>query len=194
MEIGERIKQLRLLRGMTLEELATRLGTTKQTVSRYEKGIISIYLDRIPAIAEALGTTPSELLTLTEQSSVGGGLPLLLGLDAAGLPIYRDSGHTFSDGRADFCLYATGEGMTGGRIYDGDLLYLCRCERYGDGELAALTVGDGVLLRRVYQDPEHRQTILKSENPRIAPTVYVGRERERVQIFGKVVAFYANLE
>lgn len=192
MEIGEKIKELRLLRGMTLEELATRLGTTKQTVSRYEKGIISIYLDRIPAIAEALGTTPSELLTLTDERC-GGGLPLLMGLDAAGQPIYRDSGHS-ADGRVDFCLYAVGEEMKGGRICDGDLLYLCRCERYGDGELAALSVGDGVLLRRVYQDPEHRQTILKSENPRIAPTVYVGRERERVRIFGKVVAFYANLE
>lgn len=38
---GELIKYYRKRRGITQEELAARLGTTKQTISRYEKGIIA---------------------------------------------------------------------------------------------------------------------------------------------------------
>lgn len=36
--IGEKIKEFRTKRDMTQDELAVLLGTTKQTVSRYEKG------------------------------------------------------------------------------------------------------------------------------------------------------------
>ena len=36
--VGEQIKKWRLMRDMNQEELAERLHTTKQTVSRYEKG------------------------------------------------------------------------------------------------------------------------------------------------------------
>lgn len=36
--IGEKIREIRLKRGMEMEDLAERLETTKQTVSRYELG------------------------------------------------------------------------------------------------------------------------------------------------------------
>ena len=36
--VGGKIRELRISRGMEMEELAERLGTTKQTVSRYELG------------------------------------------------------------------------------------------------------------------------------------------------------------
>lgn len=38
---GELIKYYRKRRGMTQDELAARLGTSKQTVSKYEKGVIA---------------------------------------------------------------------------------------------------------------------------------------------------------
>ena len=192
MEIGQRIKQLRRAQKMTLEELARRLGTTKQTVSRYEKGIISIYLDRIPVIAEALGVSPSLLLDLDGEAPTG--LPLLTGLTPSGEPCFEPSSLLCADAEADFCLYAHGEGMTGGRVFEGDLIYLCRAQQVENGALAAVTTGDGVLLRRIYQNPEHRQVILKSEDPRIAPEVYVGRAREQVRVLGRAVAFYGRIE
>lgn len=36
--IGSKIREIRLKRGMEMDDLAERLGTTKQTVSRYELG------------------------------------------------------------------------------------------------------------------------------------------------------------
>lgn len=60
---GERIKQLRIEKKITQEEMAKRLNTTKQTISKYEKGIVTnIPSDRIEAMATLLGTTPEYIL------------------------------------------------------------------------------------------------------------------------------------
>ena len=61
--IGKRIKELRRSKRMTLEELAEIIGTSKQTINRYENGIISnIPADKIVSLANALGTTPQSLM------------------------------------------------------------------------------------------------------------------------------------
>ena len=39
--IGKRLHELRLERGLTLLDVAKALGTSKQTISRYEKEIIT---------------------------------------------------------------------------------------------------------------------------------------------------------
>ncbi len=63
MTIGEKIKTLRESLNMTQEELAKRIHVTKQTIFKYENGIITnIPMNKITALAESLGTTPSELL------------------------------------------------------------------------------------------------------------------------------------
>lgn len=60
---GKRIKQLREENRITQEELAVRLNTTKQTISKYEKDIVTnIPSDKIEALSLILGTTPSYIL------------------------------------------------------------------------------------------------------------------------------------
>ena len=62
MTIAEKIHSLRIQNGMTQEELARRLNTTKQTISKYEKGIVSnLPLSRVSELAKALGTTSAYL-------------------------------------------------------------------------------------------------------------------------------------
>ena len=62
MTIGERIKQLRIQCGLTQDELANCIGTTKQTIHKYETGIISnIPSSKILIISEKLNTTPAYL-------------------------------------------------------------------------------------------------------------------------------------
>lgn len=63
MNIGAKIKQLRCHMGFTQEELASSAKTTKQTIHKYETGIISnIPASKIKAIADKLNTTPSYLM------------------------------------------------------------------------------------------------------------------------------------
>lgn len=60
---GERIKELREKTGMTQEELAQKLHTTKQTIHKYEKNIVTnIPSDRIEELAKVLDSTPEYIL------------------------------------------------------------------------------------------------------------------------------------
>lgn len=68
MSIGENMKKQRLALGMTLEEVAEKIGVTRQTMSRYETGVINNYSpETISEIAEALQTTGSCLLGYDER-------------------------------------------------------------------------------------------------------------------------------
>ena len=60
---GQRIKHLREQRNLTQTELAKLLHTTKQTISKYEKDIVTnIPSDRIEALAKFLNSTPEYIL------------------------------------------------------------------------------------------------------------------------------------
>lgn len=203
--IGERIKELRRAKRMTLEELATVIGTSKQTINRYENGIISnIPSEKIVALAEALGTTPQSLMGWGEETNtvtaLDGGEPIrikrlpILGDIACGRPIYANETHesfTLANGTldADFCLRAHGDSMTGARIYDGDIVFIKSQSSVDNGEIAAVIINDEATLKRVYFYPEEEKLILTPENPRYAPIVYLGMELEGIKILGKAVAF-----
>lgn len=60
---GERIKKLREGKKLTQEELAKYLNTTKQTISKYENGIVTnIPSDKLEEMSKILGTTPEYIL------------------------------------------------------------------------------------------------------------------------------------
>lgn len=68
MMLGEKIRDLRKAAGLTQSELAKRLNTTKQTIGKYEQGIVSnIPLSRIVELANALNTSPAYLMGWTEE-------------------------------------------------------------------------------------------------------------------------------
>lgn len=59
MTIGERIRTAREAVNLTQKELGRACGTTKQTIYKYEKGIVSnIPLDRLELIAKVVGVNP----------------------------------------------------------------------------------------------------------------------------------------
>ena len=63
MTIGGRIKKRRTDLGLTLEDVARRSGVSRQTIQRYESGVISnIPSDRIEMIAESLSVSPAYLM------------------------------------------------------------------------------------------------------------------------------------
>ena len=67
-EIGHRIEQVRLSKGLTLEEIATSIGTARSTIQRYEKGKINtLKLPVIQAIAKVLDVNPAWLIGKSEH-------------------------------------------------------------------------------------------------------------------------------
>lgn len=198
-----KLKELRKSKGLTLDELALMIGTSKQTIHRYETGAISnIPPQKVESLAFALGTTPSELMGWDDEPSVQypNLVPMgirqlpVLGDIACGMPIYAEERHesyvSVSDKLdADFCLVAHGESMTGARIYDGDIVFIRSQSSVENGEIAAVIINDEATLKRVYYYPDEGKLILSPENPRFAPLVYVGNELNTVKIIGKAVAF-----
>lgn len=70
MTVGERIRQAREAAGMTLDELAAKSGTIRQTIYKYEHGVVTnIPLSRVQKIADALGCDPVELLGWEEEKT-----------------------------------------------------------------------------------------------------------------------------
>lgn len=69
-DLSKRIKDLRLLHGLTLEEVANQVGVGKSTVRKWETGMIAnMRRDKITALAKALHTTPTYLMGWTDDSS-----------------------------------------------------------------------------------------------------------------------------
>lgn len=61
--MAKKIKELRLARGLTLEQVATIVGVGKSTVRKWETGMIAnMRRDKIAALAKALGVTPEYLM------------------------------------------------------------------------------------------------------------------------------------
>lgn len=60
---SNKIKQLRLSQGLTLQEVGDRVGVGKSTVRKWENGIIeNMRRDKIAKLAHALGVTPAFLM------------------------------------------------------------------------------------------------------------------------------------
>lgn len=68
MSKGDRIRDLRKAKKITQIEMASMLNTTKQTISKYEKNIVTnIPSDRLELIAKILDTTPEYILGWEEK-------------------------------------------------------------------------------------------------------------------------------
>lgn len=68
MTIGDRIRSLRIEKGMTQEELGEKVGVKKAAINKYENGIVvNLKQSVIANLAEALETTPTYLLGYEDE-------------------------------------------------------------------------------------------------------------------------------
>jgi transcriptional regulator with XRE-family HTH domain len=70
---GEAIKALRKAAGLSQEELADKLGTTKQTIYKYEAGIVTnIPSDKIELMSQIFGVSPAVIMGWDEDEAATG--------------------------------------------------------------------------------------------------------------------------
>lgn len=66
--MGNRIKELRKAKGLTLEQVGDAVGVGKSTVRKWETGMIAnMRRDKIASLAKVLGTTPAHLMGWKEK-------------------------------------------------------------------------------------------------------------------------------
>ena len=203
--LPNKLKSLRKERGVTLEELAEAIGTSRQTIHRYENGIITnVPPEKVVLLANALNTTPAELMGWDTNpfSTFNNIMPIstkklpILGEIACGEPIYAAEEHESyasvdSDLDADFCLKAHGDSMIGARIFDGDIVFIRKQDCVDEGDIAAVLVDDEATLKRVYKSED--SVTLVSENPKYKPMVYTKKQCRNIRILGKAVSFTTRL-
>jgi transcriptional regulator with XRE-family HTH domain len=60
--LGQRLKNYRLQKGMTQEELAKKIRYTADTISRYEKGKYNLNIGMLLLFCQVLGVKPSTFI------------------------------------------------------------------------------------------------------------------------------------
>lgn len=202
MDFGTNLRRIRTERGMSMAQLAAAVGTSRQTIHRYESGLISnVPQERIMHLAEVLTVRPDQLMGWDEpafhEDCPTERIPLL-GRVACGEPIFAceeyDSYVTVDRSlHADFCLHASGDSMKDARINDGDLVFVRMQETVDDGDIAVVLIDDEATLKRVYYDAREKRLVLMPANPDYAPMVYTGESLSRIRILGKAIAFRSML-
>lgn len=205
MKKGDRIKALREACNLSQVELADLIGVSKQTLYKYENGIITnIPSDKIEAIAKHTHSSAPYIMGWEDKSysnirKIGVQTFPVLGKIACGKPVFmneeKDVYVDITTGiKADYILIASGDSMTGARINDGDLVFIHEQPTVENGEIAAVAIGDEATLKRVYYYADKAMLILKAANPAYEDMIYSDKELEDVHILGKAVAFQSDVK
>ena len=187
MTIGERIRQARENAGFSQVMLADRINVSKQSLYKYETGVITnIPSDKIEAIAAATHTTPAFLMGWEERPQR---FPIL-GAVACGEPILMECDfdlYVEKDIKADFVLRAKGDSMKDARILDGDLVFVKSQPTVENGQIAVVAVDDSATLKRFYKYGD--LIVLRACNPDFPDIEIKESDNKRVAVLGLAVAF-----
>lgn len=182
MPFGENLRQKRKECRLTLGALASVVGTTRQTIYRYENGTIQTPpYEKVEALAAALGCTPASLLGWSGEKS-----------DMQGEEAEECRVSVLEEG-TDFCVTATDDAMSGDRILERDSVFVRRASRVESGQIAAVRFDGKTMLRRIYEEPKRELVLLDSSNPAYLPILLCGKERERLQVLGRAVMLQSSL-
>ena len=219
---GERIKKLRLQRGMSQEELAKLLGYShKSAINKIELNINGVPSSKIVKLSKIFGVSISYLMCDDDSRPAPDGDAIdlsklknvrrinprrfpLLGKIACGEPILAVEEHDSyvtadRDIDADFCVVAKGDSMRQSRICDGDTVFIKQMQAVGDirnvaaAGVVAIIINDEVTLKRVYYNKDNDTLILADDNSKRPPILLTGSEIDNLNCIGRAVCFMSLL-
>lgn len=66
--LGDRIRVLRMTRGLTQEQVAEKIGMSRQRYARMENGVTSISLDILSKVSELFGVTIHDITRVLDEA------------------------------------------------------------------------------------------------------------------------------
>lgn len=193
--------------GKTQKELAEAIGESQQVVNTWAIGRSIPRMGRVQKLADFFRVEKSVLVDEWPEPGIPqlpNVFPIskkripLLGEIACGEPIFCNEDRESyiaagTDVRADFCLKARGDSMTGARIMDGDVVFIQKDAELVNGGIYAVEIDDEATLKRVYYDEAAQELRLLAENPKYPTMVYSGERLAHVHVLGKAIAFQSDV-
>lgn len=185
MKTADKIRQLRLSKGLSQEALGEMVGVKKAAINKYETGrVVNIKRTTLQKLADALGVSPADLLDDKEDSNV---IPVSIGKTVsipvygripAGSPAeateyiedYIDVPISMAKGKELLALKVVGDSMYP-KYIEGDYVLIQKQPDCESGQDCAVRVnGNDVTLKKVIK--ERDGIMLQPINPEYAPKKY----------------------
>ena len=196
---GKRIKNARIQKGLTQEELANLMDVTRSAVGFWEHDKNLPPAKNFPRLAQVLGVS-SAYLQMESDYPIANEIPMpedLLKIPIIatvkcgvnGLAFEEDGGYINVEKKHGEDLRAfrcKGDSMINEGIHDGDVAIVRIQDTVESGELAIVVInGDEGTLKKVHIQKD--AIILESANPSYPARVFTGVDRAIVHIVGKVI-------
>lgn len=199
--IGEKIKYYREKRGLTQEELAKKLKTSRQSISRYESGdratnqdflfeladIFEVNIDDFFPPREKFVTKVQEIINIPVLGTITCGEPILA---EENIESYREEVADLTPSGTVFFLETKGDSMVP-TIPEGSFVLIRQQEEVENNEIAAVLVNgdtEATLKRVKYQGDT---MILMPDNKNYEPIIV--NEDYPARIIGKAVKVSIDL-
>jgi len=199
LDIGKMIKELRVKKELSQEELASLLSVNRATIANYESGRRTLTIDKLEEILEALNTNLTDffnsnnLETKKIKSEEQKKIPILSDVSAGyGKEALEEATHWIKlpsviAKNADFGTFVSGDSMEP-KINDGDLLLVQNIPQLDSGMIGIFLLNDNVFCKRYHYNPITKETVLKSLNLNYKPIIVT--DDDDFRIVGKVVGIY----
>lgn len=206
MTIGEKIKQARIAKGLTQEELAEKLGyKSRSSINKIETGGRDIPRSQIQKIADILEVSPISLLGLEDNNPVESNATMLPDSNVRMIPVYESVSAGFgahaenmivdymplyivsaAEAENTLIIRVEGDSMYP-KIEDGDSIQVLRQDFAESGQVAVLLIdGEDAVVKQFFHDPDAKTVTLHSFNPDYKDRVFEGIEITKLRILGVV--------
>lgn len=194
MNMGERLKELRLQKGATQEEVGKVINVTKPTIMKYEKGLVeNLKRSSIEKLAKYFNVTPSYLMCIDDEKIDVLGNPLvtipLVGTVKAGYDYLAQENivgtidvekSLVGNGEDYFALKVKGDSMAP-VFLENDTVVIKKQNDCESNEFAVVIInGDEGTLKKVKKTDSG--IILQPLNPAYGPVMYTYEEMQSIPV------------
>jgi transcriptional regulator with XRE-family HTH domain len=100
--LGQRLRESRKLKRLTLKDLSVRSGVALSTLSKMELGQTSVAYDKVAAVARALSLDVGQLFDTRARAPAGARAPTVVWSDAGAAPAYSSDTYEYRMLATDF--------------------------------------------------------------------------------------------
>ena len=207
MKVGSKLKMIRLLRNLTLDEVARAMNEivpeeegisyNKGKISKWENDTAEPNLYALKHLLDFYQVSFDDVINnkFTIDNINSKKIPII-GTIAAGTPLLAEENiedYFCIDNsvKCDFALKVKGDSMINADIFDRDIVFIRKQPTLENGEIGAILLENEATLKRFSKTDG--SVILQAENPSMAdwPRVYTSGN---IRILGKLVGVYSKKE